>query len=830
MTRKLLFILFSQFLFSVLNASSPPAQIQYGLEFNSHESTLDLRTGLNLTPEKPISVDGNLDFSFKLKFTRVSNIYGYIFRMRTKDGTNIDLLSVGEGNAERNSLILLVGDSRLRLEYRWNDYNIQPNKWYQMRLSTDDKEVALSFNDKTQKRPLELPLNELIICFGKNDLPHLKTNDVPAIAIKDISISTSGNEIRRWPLNRHNHLEVFDDISNEKAIVINPNWLTDQHIAWNHASTIETSSTPQIAFDGEKFLLVTPSELITYDMNRGLTENHALGKNTPLPLGQQSIYLPEKDELWVFDIDAREINKFDVAEKNWIEINSNFSRLPDRWHVNRKLREDGSMLFFGGYGHYLFKNHLFEYADSTWQIDTLDTIEPRYLSSMGLNQSDEAFIFGGYGSATGKQELSPTSYYQLFKVNSDRQVEKLWELPRPGKDYVFSNSMIIESDSVFFVLKHPFDKSSTNLTLESYNIRTGEKIAYPDSISFNFHDITSYADLIYDAQNGQLIATLLEKSGDSYSTKFYTINYPPLTIGSIQQTGAKAPYPWLRNMIIALIISVSALLVLRRFNARKTKKKNQTGAEKSVQDHAHPMESTPLPEKKVPAILFLGGFQVLDKNGEDISQRFTLKVRHLLAMLLLHSAKNDKGITSSYIWEMLWPEKSENSARNNRNVNLKKVRLLLSELGDFEVKFVSERWTLELDPNVFFDFSFAYEILEKKLYPAETLVQLAKNGRILPGIEAEWVDGFKSEFSNKLIDGLLEISKSYAKDDPFQIEIADAIFLHDQIDQNALIIKCTCLNLQGKYAIAKETYTNFVREYKLMYEEDYETSLEDLIS
>ena len=71
--------------------------------------------------------------------------------------------------------------------------------------------------------------------------------------------------------------------------------------------------------------------------------------------------------------------------------------------------------------------------------------------------------------------------------------------------------------------------------------------------------------------------------------------------------------------------------------------------------------------------------QVFERNGEEVSQRFSPLLRELFVLLILRSAEN--GISSEELTTMLWFDKDDVSAKNNRAVNLSKLRVLVESVG-----------------------------------------------------------------------------------------------------------------------------------------------------
>ena len=85
------------------------------------------------------------------------------------------------------------------------------------------------------------------------------------------------------------------------------------------------------------------------------------------------------------------------------------------------------------------------------------------------------------------------------------------------------------------------------------------------------------------------------------------------------------------------------------------------------------------------SILFLDGFQVWDKNGIDITKSFTPILKQLLILIILYSVNNKKGISNVTLRELLWFDKMDESAQNNRRVNIRKLKLLLEKLDGAEL-------------------------------------------------------------------------------------------------------------------------------------------------
>jgi two-component SAPR family response regulator len=303
----------------------------------------------------------------------------------------------------------------------------------------------------------------------------------------------------------------------------------------------------------------------------------------------------------------------------------------------------------------------------------------------------------------------------------------------------------------------------------------------------------------------------------------YTISFPPQPLAL--QTSALdrgdpsvAFYP-----IAAVVLMVSVFLLYRN-----RKKRIVTGEKPAI---VRP--ETKLKRKENSIYLF-GGFQVFNKHGNDITARFTPLPKKLFLFIMLNSLRNEKGVSSNALYETFWFDKSVESARNNRAVNIVKLKSLLDHLETASISKETGYWKFDFDPaNIYIDY---YEYLQIVGSPNElsrndivSLLSTVEGRPFLKNTDADWLDPYKSEISNEIIDTFLGyISKS--DDDPeFLLHLVNCIFLFDPVSEEALKIQCRLLIKQGKHSLAKKSYSRFTNEYRKLYDEEYGLSFNQII-
>jgi two-component SAPR family response regulator len=112
------------------------------------------------------------------------------------------------------------------------------------------------------------------------------------------------------------------------------------------------------------------------------------------------------------------------------------------------------------------------------------------------------------------------------------------------------------------------------------------------------------------------------------------------------------------------------------------------------------------------------------------------------------------------------------------------------------------------------------------------LLAITQRGGLLPQTAYEWADSIKSESSNFIVDALLKYCHQLPVHDNAEkiILICNTIFFYDELNENALRLKCKSLIALGRHTLAKQAFENFVVKYKEIYEEEYTISYHSLIT
>ncbi len=813
-----------------------------GLYFSSHEVIQDKRTSLNLTPASPFKFPEGFSLEMEANFRRGDGYYGYIFRIISDGSTNIDFVS---NLASSSSNFWLVLKDKVLVSYKWADVpEVGFGKWIKIRLDVDirNSKLAISFNGNKQEKivPEIARLKNFDMIFGACRNPAFLSTDVSPMSLRNIRIFDTKNIlVHDWKLSKHSQTKVYDEVNQSEALVENPNWSIDAHVKWRKLKDLKIDNLLGITKDDKngRILFVDNRSVYSISTESLATDTILFAGGTPYHdlLGKQIIFNKYTNEIWSYSLNNNQISRFSFQTKKW-SYDQSFAIEPGFAHHNRFISPlDSSLVTLMGYGYYTYKsivNHYNPKLQSWEHIDRSNQIEPRYLSGAGFIEQRRMLIFGGYGSKTGRQELSPEFYYDLYSFDlSDNSFKKLWTLDPPAKPFVPCDALIPDpQNGIFYTLIYNSGSYATFLRLARFGIEKNKYQLYDDSIPYNFLDTESWSTLFLDQKTSQLIAVTAHNS----DVAIYAIAYPPLMPEDVYQS-VPVKVKWYIWLIVVLLAGGFTFVSYLLF--RKKQGRNYSGGIYEQVEHPNIAPITPLERKTISSILFMGGFQIYDHSGINITASFSRTLKQLFLFIFLHTIKNGKGVSSAKLDEVLWYDKSGDSARNNRNVNISKLRAVLDEIGGVEVVNENSYWKINTDKSIFCDYTEIRNLLRKSksntIVESEIhmLIALLSFGEFLPNIQTEWMDGFKSEFANEAIDGLSRLfdHRDVKLNFSLKYHLAECIIVYDPLNDEAFAMKCSVLYHLGKKGMAKNLYDSFCREYKKVLGIDYAVSFNDTI-
>lgn len=852
----------------ILNISAQ--NIEYGLKFKAYEVEKEKRTSLNLTPIQALALPKNYTFSFDLQVDfSVKYPFGYVFRMISNDGKHIDFLF---SEIENTGVIkfMTTYSAKEIISGTVDNAEIKNGLWTTISFNINSSLNMLNaqIGSSTFRVPIEglESFRHTNIIFGKSEFAGFQNTDIPSFLLKNIQITDRENrKLYHWVLNKHSKEGVYDEINQYFAKAENPTWVIDEHVFWKKQTSFRTNLRPLIAYNNEKneIAIYDHSHFFRYDLYANkLIKDELNQKNTSIIQSNNLIFNPylQKYAYYTLEMEKeKDVLLFDTTKIAWsaeLEIN----KPTDIWHHNHIISSIDSCLYlFGGYGHLKYKNdvRIYNFKTQEWRRTHFngDTISPRYLSCLGQLDNKHILIFGGYGNQTGNQELSPQYFYDLFVINLETlTARKIWTLQTPTKDFVVANSMLVDTTRNSFytlALAYPFQQFNTTLSLLRFSLDKPEYEILGDSISLSFEDTKSFIDLYLNKKQDKeelisIISTINDINDSLATVSIYKLTSLPLSKKEIYQSKTTENDNYAIIIIfILLFVAVSLVLLYSLSQKKKRSKENmlsQIITTELSKEKGWTTSFTPLKkELRKQSIYLFGGFCVVDKEGNDISKEFTPMLKQLFILILLYTFKERRGISSVKLKELLWFDKTDESAKNNRGVSISKLRVIFEMVGQVKIQNNKSHWIVELGDDIYCDYLQALYLMEKfknndekspSFEDIHKLLQITSTGELLPNLQEEWIDPFKSDFANELIDLLLDISRlPILKDSPqVYLDIADTIFIHDSLSEEALQLKCSVLVNMGRNGLANKAYNAFIKEYNLLFGTNFHLSFEQLIS
>lgn len=819
----------------------------YGLGFFSHEVVQDQRTGLDLSPGKTLCFNKDFELGFDLNFLpKRDDYFGYILRLVVSDTENIDLI-FDKDLKEKNHFKIIAGDRFSKIAF-----DIPPSllfsSWNTIRIKVnfETSMLRVSSGSYTAETKISLKKSDCFkILFGANEYQRFKTSDNPPMKIRNVRITEDGKLKYNWPLDEYDGNTVKETVNDNMAYVNKPLWIKKMHYEWQRLGSFVVDGPASVAFNPkEDFVyIVERDSLKTFSVVDTKIKAVPYQNKLNILRGNHSLYDEQNDRLINFYTDQKLVSIFNPLTHTWSKGYDLNTPITDFWQFNKFYSaRDSSLYILGGYGHFNYKNQIQQYhfPTGTWKDVQFkgDNYTPRYLGALGQTASG-AYMIGGYGSSTGKQMLNPRNLYDLLYFDvKKRSIKKIYELKIGGEDFVFANSLIInEKDQTFYGLIFPRHKYNSRLQLIVGSLNKPDYRLSGSKIPYQFHDINSYADLYYSTSSKKFIAvTTFRDSTDHTHVSIYALNAPPLA--APEKLFAGKPFFW--YWLAAFCILCLGLLAFFFRRKKAVKSGDLLSATPVLNDP--PAQQAPVPVQAAAeqlhksAIFLFGDLQVFDDQGNEITKQFTPLIKELFLVVLLYTIRWDRGISSDKLKELLWFDKSAESARNNRSVNIAKLKSILDKIGNCQISKETGYWRINFDAAAaYVDYQQYTQIIrDKSQLNKQKITELAKiikRGPFLSIVNYEWMDAFKAEISNEIIDTYLHFAHSVdiADDPELLIELANYIFYFDSVNEEAMIIKCKALVHLGKHSMAKNTYENFCKEYKLLYSDDFEKSFSEVL-
>ncbi|MDO9634508.1 MAG: hypothetical protein Q7J05_05605 [Paludibacter sp.] len=806
-----------------------------GLAFKSSDELINQRTSAQLNLSK-MGVSGSFQIEFDVSIWNADK-FGYIFSFKLPSQKVVNFVHVHYRNSANSHFELTIPAENKAAIISVPKNQLGRSHWIPIIVSFDAEKNEVSITCKDKQLVLETELENDCskgeFVFGRST----QYIEVVRMAIRNLHITSKSNNKEIFiPLTQKEGTEIHDVRKRIVGVVENPCWLISDHLHWSQIGFATCHYNSGIAFDSirQEVHVLSDDSVFTFSSRDEIFSAKPFEKLIDLSkYYREAVYNPIQDNIFVYHYGNREIgdnmlsvSKADSSEKYYEIINSIGKR---HHHGSYFNPTDTALYVFGGYGSFSYYNKLtkLDISESLWVDIPLkgDSIKPRFFTTMGEAYSpEEVFVFGGFGNPSGKQEMGGFHFYDLFLVNlSTGESKKIADFKNQiEENFVPLNQLVyIEKSNEIYVLG--FTHQQVNATLQLYRISLNEKtiVRVADTIAMMSEKIQSNAFLFHDEKSSQLLCVVKEWSKElQASLRIYSLASPPQN--ELELYGQSYQVKTFLNILLVLLTLLIAGFLVFWLIKRKYKHDDTEVYDDStdiIEEH-HAINSLiyiPSPN----SVYTFGGFAVFDNKGKDITYRFSVRLKHFFALVLLNSYSERGGLTSLDLCTALWPDKDAASAQNLRGVTANQLRAILKDIDGITLdKAENGKWVIQVDEPAHCDYVQIFMMLaQKKPFEISTLISTLSNGMFFPHIQTPWIDKFKSTFEALLLEILpKEINPLMEKlEFATVVKLTNVLLALEPLNDEFFAAKLSALLKLGKTIAAKQNFESYKNDYKQSY-------------
>lgn len=817
-----------------------------GIAFSTYESETVQKTSYSVFAEEAIVCRDSFSLQFDLAIQDY-NSFGYIFRLNNRNREeNADTYSFvfSYDNDERSYLKFNIEAKECRVADTLCNQNLGFRRWIPIRMKFFLKGDSAHLTIGTQHYRtfgLGLPAGFTpSLLFGSSKF----SEEIPSFAIRGLTVS-GDNRIIEFPFNESSETTVHDKQGRVWGKAIRPVWLLNRSYYWNLLHTQTSQSVAGYNYDAlsGNLLYFDKDSLYTFDTRRNVWqgEGHEAFPMT-IYLGT-NFFHPGNRSLYIYEVDDRKdscsVCFLNLSDGKVGEAGRDFLSFQRHHHSSYFDAVANKYYIFGGFGSRQYTNALEVYDLNTRQWSRFplkgDFVAPRFFSSMGALDSDELLLFGGTGNKSGDQSIGKLYYYDLYRINlRDSTIRKIRHFSHEGQHWVpIRNMILLPGDSAFYTLCYPMQEASSRLQLYRFSLNEDTCEPLGDFIPMESKAILSNANLYYNQVTREFYCCTQEfdeHGGNASITRFYSLSAPAISQNALLLYPSVTPGKYIFPLLFVL------LLFLFGGSAYLRRKKKRTGAGIAASTASSPRK--PQKAMQANALYLFGEFTILDKEGKDITYLFSSKIKQLFLLTLLHSLGKAEGITSAYIYGLLWAEKDLSSAKNLKGVTINRLRKILENLDGVELVYTNNHYFIRLADNFYCDYQHYLRLIDsiKQSAPAAKdaicpLIETLSRGKFLKSSEEPMFDAFKNKQENELCDLLLiELDRLYANAEyELLIQLAEILLNTDPFNDTALWYLLNASHKMKREEQAMKRYYLYVAEYNKSMGNSYPYSYADLL-
>ncbi len=301
----------------------------------------------------------------------------------------------------------------------------------------------------------------------------------------------------------------------------------------------------------------------------------------------------------------------------------------------------------------------------------------------------------------------------------------------------------------------------------------------------------------------------------------------------LEKNGGTNKKKYIGALALLAALSFSLLFYFMANKKRKRDLKRRNGLNKLSAQPNSPVKI------KAPYINFFGGFKVVNRNEEELTTCFSPRRKQIFILVLIKTLK-EKGISSKQLTDHLWAGYSAKSAKNNRSTQIQRIRETLALNSGANIAYSDKKWTISFDDDVYCDLADFFRLVKElknigtndlNFGLLDKLIRIIEKGALLPNMDDEWLDGFKSRIADDLLDTLLPlyIVEGFTVHKEWVLRLSRALMIFDPLNETLLAHQINAQVGLGRNTQAHETLEHFGKTYLQCYGEPFNKSISNLL-
>ena len=802
-----------------------------GLKFSREVNFYD-PTSLSLFPDYK-KLKGDLSLSFECDIYEVI-AFSYIFRLISnengKESVLLKLLQTAElNNSGVYSIQLYSPVTKSKIDFIVEEEKLHIN----IRYNRDKKILTVNCNGIEKSiGEFELDNVRFNIIFGLWRLE----NSTAAMTLRNIRIRENNKTTHFWPLNEYEGTVAHEKVSGLLSEVSSPVWLQNEHYYWKKLRSFKADGMAGIIYKdkSQEINIINKKSMIIYAPHVEDTTTVSFSGASPIKKKKQfSTFNESTNQIISYDFSflksspgKKYYSVLDTENMEWSAVDDKPKPIIPQNIYHRPFwnTKDGTFNTFAGRSNETYSNDFksFDFSTNTWTKIEMegDSISPRIFTVVGKQkETDLLYVYGGYGNESGQAIDESQIYKDLFLVDlSKKSIKKIMDFEEFEQDLVpFGNLIIGNTEATIFYTLMGQKKNDLNLRLFEINTLKKKITPVSDTLKMNRFTAKSLNFLFKDSLNQKLYYVFREyKDKNNGEVGIYSLNFPPSQLTEVL-TSKKSG-----NRIFLLTLFGATLFVLGIFYFVRKKKIKLNKRKKNSVEYFRPNKN---------AILFLGGFQIFDSKGTDITYRFSKKLKEIFVLIIIETIQN-KGISSKKLSGELWPGMDKTKQKNNQGYNIHAVRKILEDINGISLNRDGEKWKIECTGDCYFDFArVSYLIQEESPDHKDEIISLFSYGNLLPFLQFEWLDKTKAIYENDVISILLSMCNDSFTNNKYLTCFEMASIIHekyDELNEEALRYKIISLDKMKGHSKSKNEFELFKRQYFATYQETYSLTIDEL--